>query len=67
VVAVQMPASAQPNAVLALVLSGMNDVLNSQGYTQALNTFGRDHLILAVASGHLDSGPSLLGPTGFRF
>jgi hypothetical protein len=33
--AVQVPATAQPNPVLALVLSGMNDVLNSQGYTQA--------------------------------
>jgi hypothetical protein len=33
--AVKGPAEAQPNAVLALVLSGMNDVLNSQGYTQA--------------------------------
>jgi hypothetical protein len=33
--AVQSPAMAQPNAVSALVLSGMNDVLNSQGYTQA--------------------------------
>jgi len=33
--AVQVPASAQQTPVLALVLSGMNDVLNSQGYTQA--------------------------------
>jgi hypothetical protein len=32
---VQGPATAQPSPVLALVLSGMNDVLNSQGYTQA--------------------------------
>jgi hypothetical protein len=31
-----VPAStAQPTPVLALVVSGMNDVLNSQGYTQA--------------------------------
>lgn len=28
------PATAQPNTVMALVVSGMNDVLNSQGYTQ---------------------------------
>lgn len=28
-------AAAQPTPVVALVLSGMNDVLNSQGYTQA--------------------------------
>jgi hypothetical protein len=33
--AVQVPAAAQQTPVLALVLSGMNDVLNSQGYTQA--------------------------------
>ena len=29
------PAAAQPTAVAALAVSGMNDVLNSQGYTQA--------------------------------
>jgi hypothetical protein len=33
--AVEVPVSAQQTPVLALVLSGMNDVLNSQGYTQA--------------------------------
>ena len=33
--AVQTPATAQPNPVIALAVSGMNDVLNSQGYTQA--------------------------------
>jgi hypothetical protein len=33
--AVQVPASAQPTPVIALAVSGMNDVLNSQGYTQA--------------------------------
>jgi hypothetical protein len=33
--AVRVPATAQQTPVLALVLSGMNDVLNSQGYTQA--------------------------------
>jgi hypothetical protein len=33
--AVQAPATAQPNPVLALAVAGMNDVLNSQGYTQA--------------------------------
>jgi hypothetical protein len=33
--AVKGPAAAQPTPVLALALSGMNDVLNSQGYTQA--------------------------------
>ncbi|WP_114240813.1 hypothetical protein [Dyella sp. C9] len=29
------PAQQQPNPVMALVVSGMNDVLNSEGYTQA--------------------------------
>jgi hypothetical protein len=33
--AVETPAAAQPTPVTALVVSGMNDVLNSQGYTQA--------------------------------
>ena len=32
---VQAPAQAQPTPVIALAVSGMNDVLNSQGYTQA--------------------------------
>ncbi len=33
--AVQTPAVAQPSPVIALAVAGMNDVLNSQGYTQA--------------------------------
>jgi hypothetical protein len=32
---VQAPALAQPTPVMALAVAGMNDVLNSQGYTQA--------------------------------
>jgi hypothetical protein len=32
---VKSPAEAQPTAVMALTLSGMNDVLNSHGYTEA--------------------------------
>lgn len=32
--AVKTPAAAQPTPVIALVVAGMNDVLNSQGYTQ---------------------------------
>jgi hypothetical protein len=32
---VRGPAEAQPNAITGLALSGMNDVLNSQGYTTA--------------------------------
>ena len=32
---VQAPAVAQPTPVIALSVAGMNDVLNSQGYTQA--------------------------------
>jgi hypothetical protein len=34
-IAVSVPAAAQPTPVVALAVSGMNDVLNSQGYTQA--------------------------------
>src|SRR5271170_311028 len=33
--AVQAPAEAQPSALTGLAVSGMNDVLNSEGYTQA--------------------------------
>jgi hypothetical protein len=33
--AVQVPAMAQPTPIASLAVSGMNDVLNSQGYTQA--------------------------------
>jgi hypothetical protein len=33
--AVQVPAVAQPSVTIALAVAGMNDVLNSQGYTQA--------------------------------
>lgn len=33
--AIQAPATAQPSPVIALAVAGMNDVLNSQGYTQA--------------------------------
>ena len=33
--AIRAPATAQPTALFSLVVSGMNDVLNSQGYTQA--------------------------------
>ena len=33
--AVKSPAAAQPTPLTALAVSGMNDVLNSQGYTQA--------------------------------
>ncbi len=32
---VKVPAKAQPTPIVALVVAGMNDVLNSQGYTQA--------------------------------
>ncbi len=33
--AIRGPATAQPTPLAALVLAGMNDVINSQGYTQA--------------------------------
>lgn len=32
--AAQAPAAARPSPVITLAVSGMNDVLNSQGYTQ---------------------------------
>jgi hypothetical protein len=32
---IKVPAVSQPNPVIALAVAGMNDVLNSQGYTQA--------------------------------
>ena len=51
--AVQVPATAQPTPVMALVVAGMNDVLNSQGYSQAawLNRIpvGAWALMLAIA------------------
>jgi len=33
--AVRIPAAAQPTPVISLAVAGMNDVLNTQGYTQA--------------------------------
>ena len=33
--AVHLPAVADPTPVMALAVSGVNDVLNSEGYTQA--------------------------------
>jgi len=33
--AIRAPAAAQPTFIVGLAVSGMNDVLNSQGYTQA--------------------------------
>jgi len=33
--AIRAPAAAQPTPIVGLAVSGMNDVLNSQGYTQA--------------------------------
>jgi hypothetical protein len=51
--AVQIPAAAQPTALSALVVSGMNDVLNWQGYTQAAwwNRIPRGAWILLLAIG----------------
>jgi hypothetical protein len=52
---VQAAAAAQPTPVVALAVSGMNDVLNSQGYTQAAWWNGIPiaawELMLAVAIG----------------
>ena len=49
--AVVIPANRQPTPVMALVVSGMNDVLNSQGYTQAawLNRIPREAWLMMVA------------------
>jgi hypothetical protein len=49
--AVQNPAVAQPSPVIALAVSGMNDVLNSQGYTQAAwwNRIPKSAWILMIA------------------
>lgn len=49
--AVVAPASATPTPIMELVLSGMNDVLNSQGYTQAAwwNRIPRAAWLLLIA------------------
>jgi len=48
---VRAPAAAQPTPIVALAVSGMNDVLNSQGYTQAAwwNRIPRSAWLLMVA------------------
>ncbi len=50
--AVQTPAVAQPTPVMALAVAGMNDVLNSQGYTQAAwwNRIPRSAWALMIAT-----------------
>src|SRR5262245_4900678 len=59
--ALQGPAAANPTPVMALVVAGMNDVLNSQGYTQAAwwNRIPRAGwgLMLAIAT----CGSALIG------
>ena len=49
--AARAPAAAQPTPIVALAISGMNDVLNSQGYTQAAwwNRIPRSAWVLMVA------------------
>jgi len=51
--AVRAPAVAQQTPVMALVVSGMNDVLNSQGYTQAAwwNRIPRSAWVLMLTIG----------------
>ena len=48
--AARAPAAAQPTPIVALAISGMNDVLNSQGYTQAAwwNRIPRSAWVLMV-------------------
>jgi hypothetical protein len=50
-VAASRPAMSQPSPVIALAVGGMNDVLNSQGYTQAAwwNRIPGDAWILMLA------------------
>lgn len=49
--AARAPAAEQPTPIVALAVSGMNDVLNSQGYTQAAwwNRIPRSAWVLMVA------------------
>jgi hypothetical protein len=49
--AASAPAAAQPTPIVALAVSGMNDVLNSRGYTQAAwwNRIPRSAWLLMVA------------------
>ncbi|HXX10331.1 MAG TPA: hypothetical protein VEK05_02355 [Burkholderiales bacterium] len=63
--AVRTPASAQPTAVVSLAVAGMNDVLNSQGYTQAawLNSIPTAAWALLVA---IAIGSSLLVGLGAK-
>ncbi|QNK00930.1 hypothetical protein [Dyella telluris] len=72
--AVTVPASQQPTPITALVVSGMNDVLNAEGYTQAA-WWNRipiaawalmwaialgSNLLVGMGSSKLTSGPGLM-------
>jgi hypothetical protein len=46
--AARAPAAAQPTPIVALAISGMNDVLNSQEYTQAAWCIPRSAWVLMV-------------------
>jgi hypothetical protein len=63
--AARAPAASQPTPIVALAISGMNDVLNSQGYTQAAwwNRIPRAAWLLMVA---IAFGCSLLIGYGAR-
>lgn len=63
---VQLQCATRPTAVSALVLSGMNDVLNSQGYTQAAwwNRIPVGAWVLMIAVGIFGDG--LLGYNAHR-
>jgi hypothetical protein len=67
--AVQVPAIAQPTPVTALAVSGMNDVLNSQGYTQAawwnrIPTSAWGLMIAIAIFGNLMGGYGKRNPNG---
>jgi hypothetical protein len=69
--AVREAAAAQPNPVTALVVAGMNDVLNTQGYTQAawlnripVSAWGL--MLLIAFFSNLMQGYGVRGKTGRR-
>jgi hypothetical protein len=63
--AIQNPALAQPTPVMALAVSGMNDVLNSQGYTQ-FAWWNRIPLAAWILLGTIGAGCNLMLGYGAR-
>ncbi|MBS1800626.1 MAG: hypothetical protein JSS95_12475 [Acidobacteria bacterium] len=70
--AASQPAAAQPSPLIALAVGGMNDVLNSQGYTQAAwwnripgSAWGLMFLIAIFCNGMLGYGARRVAPRLF--